>query len=115
VFNGYINSETQPLVRGGRFDGMQSQTQTLREATGFSVDVSRLLAHTQLNAPTVVLVDFAALSNADKDQMQMLSEQVKSLRQQGYRVTMPLDTQDSPIDVTHRLSLTDSQWHLQTV
>ena len=24
VFNGYINSETQPLVRGGRFDGMKS-------------------------------------------------------------------------------------------
>ena len=58
VFNGYINSETQPLVRGGRFDGMQSQTQTLRAATGFSMDISRLLAHTQLDATTIVLVDF---------------------------------------------------------
>ncbi|MGO2278413.1 MULTISPECIES: ATP phosphoribosyltransferase regulatory subunit [unclassified Psychrobacter] len=116
VFNGYINSETQPLVRGGRFDGMQSQTQTLRAATGFSMDVSRLLAHTQLDAPTVVLVDFAALTNANTDEMQTLLQQVESLRQQGYRVTMPLDAQDSPDDVTHRLSMSDdSQWQLQTV
>jgi len=116
VFNGYINSETQPLVRGGRFDGMQSQTQALRAATGFSMDVSRLLAHTQLDAPTVVLIDFAALTNANTDEMQTLLQQVESLRQQGYRVTMPLDAQDSPDDVTHRLSISDdSQWRLQTV
>ncbi|MEH6766449.1 MAG: ATP phosphoribosyltransferase regulatory subunit, partial [Psychrobacter sp.] len=79
-------------------------------------DVSRLLAHTQLDAPTVVLVDFAALSNANTDEMQTLLQQVESLRQQGYRVTMPLDAQDSPDDVTHRLSMADdSQWQLQTV
>ena len=115
VFNGYINSETQPLVRGGRFDGMQSQTQALRAATGFSMDVSRLLAHTQLAAPTVVLVDFAAISQANNDQMQTLLGQVESLRQQGYRVTMPLDAEDRPNDVTHRLIMTDTQWHLQAV
>ncbi|MBH0005667.1 ATP phosphoribosyltransferase regulatory subunit [Psychrobacter sp. SWN149] len=116
VFNGYINSETQPLVRGGRFDGMQSQTQALREATGFSMDVSRLLAHTQLAAPTVVLVDFATLTNANTDEMQTLLQQVESLRQQGYRVTMPLDIADCPVGMTHRLSMADnSQWHLQAV
>lgn len=115
VFNGYINSETQPLVRGGRFDGMQSQTQTLRAATGFSMDVSRLLAHTQLDAPTTVLVDFAAINNANEDEMQTLLQQVESLRQQGYRVTMPLDAQDSANDVTHRLIFADNQWQLQTI
>lgn len=115
VFNGYINSETQPLVRGGRFDGMQSYSQQPREASGFSMDVSRLLAHTQLDAPSIVLVDYAALHNADKIQKQTLLQQVESLRQQGYRVTMPLDAQDSPANVTHRLGFADNQWQLQTI
>jgi len=115
VFNGYINSETQPLVRGGRFDGMQSYSQQPREATGFSMDVSRLLAHTQLDSPSIVLVDYAALHNADKTQKQTLLQQVESLRQQGYRVTMPLDAQDSPADVTHRLDFADNQWQLKTL
>jgi len=119
VFNGYINSETQPLVRGGRFDGMQSGNQLTssqpREATGFSMDVSRLLAHTQLEAPIIVLVDYDALSTADKEQMQTLQQQVESLRQQGYRVTMPLNAEDRPVDMTHRLSFVDNQWQLQTI
>ncbi len=115
VFNAYINSETQPLVRGGRFDGMQSYSQQPREATGFSMDVSRLLAHTQLDSPSIVLVDYAALHNADKTQKQTLLQQVESLRQQGYRVTMPLDAQDSPADVTHRLDFADNQWQLKTL
>ncbi|WP_310734122.1 ATP phosphoribosyltransferase regulatory subunit [Psychrobacter sp. GP33] len=115
VFNGYINSETQPLVRGGRFDGLQSHTQQPRAATGFSMDVSRLLAHTQLEAPTVVIVDYAALNNADETQLNALEQQLVSLREQGYRVTMPLDAQDCPKNSTHRLSLIDSQWQLLAV
>ena len=119
VFNGYINSETQPLVRGGRFDGMQSGSQLAghqpREATGFSMDVSRLLAHTQLNAPTIVLVDYDAANTVSQEQRQILLQQVESLRQQGYRVTMPLNAADRPTDVTHKLSLIDNQWQLQTL
>lgn len=112
VFNGYINSETQPLVRGGRFDGLQSHTQQPRAATGFSMDVSRLLAHTELEAPTVVIVDYAALHHADATQLKALDEQLVSLRGQGYRVTIPLDVHDCPKNSTHRLTLIDSQWQL---
>ena len=119
VFNGYINSETQPLVRGGRFDGMQSGNQLTsnqpREATGFSMDVSRLLAHTQLESPIIVLVDYQALSNVNQEQMQILLQQVDSLRQQGYRVTMPLDIADRPVGMTHCLNFVDNQWQLQAV
>lgn len=119
VFNGYINSETQPLVRGGRFDGMQSGSQLtgeqIREATGFSMDVSRLLAHTQLDKPTVVLVDYDASSGADQEQMQTLLQQVASLRQQGYRVTMPLNAEDCPANTTHRLSFANNQWQLESI
>jgi len=121
IFNGYINSETQPLVRGGRFDGMQSVGQLSakqpRQATGFSMDVSRLLAHTQLESPITVLVDYEALqqANADEAQMQILLQQVTSLRQQGYRVTMPLTCDDRPAALTHRLNFVDNEWRLEAV
>lgn len=118
VFNGYINSETQPLVRGGRFDGMQSQDSQLtqsqppRAATGFSMDVSRLLAHIELAAPAVVVVDYTAMNQADDTQKQALQQQIAKWRQQGYRVTVPLNANDCPADVTHRLSLIDDNWQL---
>ncbi|WP_058368386.1 ATP phosphoribosyltransferase regulatory subunit [Psychrobacter sp. ENNN9_III] len=119
VFNGYINSETQPLVRGGRFDGMQSGGHLTdnqpREATGFSMDVSRLLAHVGLADPIVVVVDYDAINNMDSEQKQTLRQQVDSLRQQGYRVTVPLDMHDCPQDVTHRLSIVDNQWQLTAI
>ena len=125
VFNGYINSETQPLVRGGRFDGMQSrnsydknssdQNQQPREATGFSMDISRLLAHIELDAARVVVVDFADMNSADNTQMQTLQQQVTDLRQQGYCVTMPLEADDCPTDLTHRLSLLNNEWQLNAV
>lgn len=117
VFNGYINSETQPLVRGGRFDGMQgggmeAREHRMRRATGFSIDVSRLLAHVHLEAPTVVLVDYSAIEQADSEQNNSLQQTVAELRQQGYRVTVPLDTADRPQGLTHRLSLVDGEWQL---
>ena len=112
VFNGYINSETQPLVRGGRFDGLQSHTQQPRAATGFSMDVSRLLSHTKLDAPTIVVVDYNALIGADEVQLQLLEQQLASLRGKGYRVTRPLDAHDCPKDSSHRLSFIDNQWQL---
>ena len=119
VFNGYINSESQPLVRGGRFDGMKTGNQLAsnqpRQATGFSMDVSRLLAHTQLDSPIIVLVDYDALNHLDSDELALLLQQVASLRQQGYRVTMPLTAEDMPVGMTHCLSLIDKQWQLQAV
>lgn len=112
VYNGYINGETQPLVRGGRFDGMQSGTQPSRAATGFSMDVSRLLTHTSLEAPTVVLVDYALMSAATESQIKALQQKVTQLRAQGMRVTVPLDDQDCPVGLTHRLVISDTDWQL---
>ena len=86
-----------------------------REATGFSMDVSRLLAHTQLEAPIIVLVDYEVLSSVSQEQRQILLQQVESLREQGYRVTMPLNAEDRPSDVTHRLNFIDNHWQLQSI
>lgn len=119
VFNGYINSETQPLVRGGRFDGMQSSNHTTEEqpraATGFSMDVSRLLAHIDLETPKIAVVDYMTMAKADTAQQTHLQQQVMQLRQQGYRVTVPLNETDCPLEVTHRLSLINEQWQLTSV
>ena len=119
VFNGYINSETQPLVRGGRFDGMQSGSQILderpRAATGFSMDVSRLLSHVETVTTTVIVVDYAAKNHANETQRQALQQKTAQLRQQGNRVTLPLDEQDSPQGATHRLILNDNEWQLITI
>ena len=120
IFNGYINSETQPLVRGGRFDGMQSRSnrnsnELPREATGFSMDVSRLLPHIKLATPTVIVVDYADLSTADSAQQQALQQQVANLRLQNKRVTIPLDAHDCPGSVTHRLRLIDNKWQLISI
>lgn len=111
VFNGYINSETQPLVRGGRFDGMQQ----LREATGFSMDVSRLLAHIELEPANIVVVNYSDMTTGTSDQLQNLQSQVADLRNKGYRVTMPLDANDCPKDISHRLSMIEDNWQLETI
>ncbi|WLP93599.1 ATP phosphoribosyltransferase regulatory subunit [Psychrobacter sp. M13] len=111
VFNGYINSETQPLVRGGRFDGMQQ----LREATGFSMDVSRLLAHIELESANIVVVNYSDMTTGTSDQLQSLQSQVADLRNKGYRVTMPLDANDCPKDISHRLSMIEDNWQLETI
>ena len=114
VFNGYINSETQPLVRGGRFDGMHTQAtgELPREATGFSMDISRLLAHIELESGDIVVVHYDDMTTATSEQLQHLHSQVTELRQQGYRVTMPLNAQDCPKKISHRLGLIKNNWQL---
>ena len=79
------------------------------------MDVSRLLAHTQLEAPSIVLIDYKAATQASPEQRQTLLQQATSLREQGYRVTMPLNADDRPDGVTHRLGFADNQWQLQTI
>ena len=83
-----------------------------RAATGFSMDISRLLAHTNIETPAVVVVDYNELLTIDNTQKQALYECVNELRKQGYRVTVPLSTDDMPVGVTHRLARIDQQWQL---
>ena len=115
IFNGYINHETQPLVRGGRFDGLQDAHTQSRAATGFSMDVSRLLAHVAIEKSPVVIIDYKAITNADKHQMQALKQIIHDLREQNHQVIMPLDEQDYPVSVTDKLNLVDGQWQLASV
>jgi len=113
VFNGYINNESQPLVRGGRFDGKKSQSR--RAATGFSLDVSRLVNHIALTAPKIVVVDFADLQSADSKQSAALQKTIHELRDLGACVTLPLSQEDIPNKLTHRLALVDDAWQLMSI
>ncbi|GAA0313085.1 ATP phosphoribosyltransferase regulatory subunit [Psychrobacter aestuarii] len=112
VFNGYIHNETQPLVRGGRFDGMQRHSEGTREATGFSMDISRLLAHISLVTARIAVVDYAALSRADSNAKQALTAYTKTLRDAGVRVTVPLSADDTPANATHRIVWDNDTWQL---
>lgn len=110
VFNGYMNNESQPLLRGGRFDGKNSQA--LRAATGFSLDVSRLLNHITLEAAKTAVVDFADLQSAAADQLDQLQSVIASYRQSGTCVTVPLTATDLPSKLTHYLKLVEGSWQL---
>ena len=112
IFNGYIHNETQPLVRGGRFDGMQRHSEGTREATGFSMDISRLLAHIGLVTPRIAVVDFEALSQANNAHKDALKTYVQELRRSGVRVTIPLGADDTPTNATHRIVCADNAWQL---
>ncbi len=67
VFNGYFGSESQPVVRGGRFNGQLSASHVgdeqesiaTRQATGFSLELTRLQRHITLATPKLVLIDYA--------------------------------------------------------
>lgn len=118
VFNAYIGNESQALVRGGRFLGNQSHqsnSQSLRSATGFSIDVTRLLSYVTLPVSQVVLADFTDVSNADDVAKSMLTTVVEELRANGHRVIIPLSIDDRPKEQTHDLRWLDGRWQLQAI
>ena len=55
------------------------------------------------------------MNKATSDQLQSLQSQVADLRNKGYRVTMPLDANDCPKDISHRLGLSGDSWQLIAV
>lgn len=128
VFNIYLNNESQPVARGGRFDGMVIQTtkpsssfdlNTLqdetRPATGFSLDLTRLQSHIQLPTQSLVVVDYHASQQLSDDEDQALTRKIKSLREAGYRVIRPLNPSDLPEAATHQLLVSDGDWQLQSL
>lgn len=98
VFNVYLGNrttQTQALVRGGRFDGISTHS-VARGATGFSMDINRLLEFVELEEDTVILVDYHDLQNADTDTKADLATQIKTLQSEGCIVIKPLTVDDKP-------------------
>lgn len=146
VFNGYVNNESLPLLRGGRFaghgishsnpsnhsddgdsdshsdgqngtaaNGNTRDDSSVRSATGFSMDVTRLLRHVSISRPKLVRVDYQQYMDASDAERQALFERVQQLRHEGHQVVLPLTATDalSAADVHLRLSDgSDGQWQL---
>ncbi|UNU73453.1 ATP phosphoribosyltransferase regulatory subunit [Moraxella nasovis] len=95
VFNAYLTcsdaTQTQALVRGGRFCANAH-----RQATGFSMDINRLLEFIELQEDTVIWVDYDELIAADELRQIDLEVQIKTLQDEGCIVIKPLSADDKP-------------------
>ncbi|WP_227430697.1 ATP phosphoribosyltransferase regulatory subunit [Psychrobacter sp. I-STPA6b] len=122
VFNVYLNNESQPVARGGRFEGMDNemsiiaeQVQSIRPATGFSLDLTRLQSHIDLPNASLVVVDYSNWQTASSEDKKSLQQKVDSLRNSGYRVIQPLSVEDVPDDASQKLVLQAGEWCLQAL
>lgn len=108
VFNAYLaysqTVQTQALVRGGRFEGL-SVSGEVRAATGFSMDINRLLEFVELQEDTVIWVDYADLQLATVAQKQDLAKQIQTLQTEGCIVIKPLAADDKPATIDGVLHL----------
>lgn len=114
VFHAYLNqtdtTQMQPLVSGGRFVANHQ-----RQATGFSMDINRLLDFVELEADTVIWVDFDDCQNATQAQKDDLIEQIKTLQDEGCVVIKPLSISDKPQQIDGVLHLDDGVWSVRLV
>lgn len=114
VFNVYLNRtdtvQTQALVRGGRFRAIDD-----RQATGFSMDINRLLDFVELEADMVIWVAFDDLQNASQAQKDDLITQIKTLQDEGCVVIKPLSATDKPTQIDGVLHLDDGVWSVRLV
>lgn len=117
VFNGYlgVGQSSQALVRGGRFVGVGKQQQA-RNATGFSMDLNRLLAFVELQEDTVIWVDYEQLQTATTEQKADLAKQIKTLQDEGCVVIKPISPDDRPDEIDGVLEIDDNQtWAVRLV
>ncbi len=113
VFNIYLNTQTsqniqtQALVSGGRFCASDT-----RQATGFSMDINRLLDFVELQEDTVIWVDFADMQDKTQACIQDLDQQIKNLQDEGCIVIKPLSKEDKPdlIDGVLYFDKEQKQW-----
>ena len=126
MFNVYLNNESQPVARGGHFEGMvinspqamQIQSQTPRPATGFSLDLTRLQNYIDLPIQSLVVVDYESYQSLADDlnseKAKRLQAKIDELRgEYKFRVVKPLSADDSQADMTHRLIWVESDWKLE--
>lgn len=88
VFAGYVGGQAQAVALGGRYDGAGSRFGRNRAATGFSLDLRRLLDVLPLPLPLGGI-----LAPADSDPA--LAARVAELRAAGERVVMELPGQSA--------------------
>ena len=111
VFSAYRQGGLNELARGGRYDDVGADFGRARPATGFSCDLRQLVSLTEQtdSKPLGIL----APDNSDPS----LWQAVTALREQGERVVVAFNPEDSAADLgcDRELLLHDGVWQTQKI
>lgn len=105
MFNVFVANESLPIVRGGRFANPHSQN--VRNAIGFSCDLTRWQNHINNVQQTLVFVPFDVAKQFASDEKLQIT--VANLRKSGVAVVVALCENDKP-NATHTLQLINDEW-----
>ncbi len=118
VFAAYLPGYGQEIAKGGRYDGIGKTFGRSRAATGFSTDLTHLVAISkEMKSVLTSEAIFAPVAD-NAQQAEKLSAAVMKLRQQGKRVIRELPVSNSSADLlncTHTLSYESDAWQLVKV
>ena len=107
VFAAYTPGQGQEIARGGRYDHIGESFGRARPATGFSVDLKKLLLLG--TADVVPRTSICAPSDPDPG----LRRQIEELRRQGERVLSLLPGTPPPTGCDRRLVRHGADWHVE--
>ncbi|MGL5251581.1 MAG: ATP phosphoribosyltransferase regulatory subunit [Moraxella sp.] len=117
VFNVYVENESLPLVRGGRFSNQFNHTaadKPARSGVGFSCELNRWQNYIMASPRPMSLVPYQTvvevIKSPDHPNHAALGQMIDTLRSQGEAVVVALSEEDCPKQVTHQLVWQDSQW-----
>ena len=108
VFAAFHGDHGQALARGGRYDGIGATFGRARPATGFDVNLKRLLNSAPADDQPIVWVPWAK-----GEQAKALSEQARRMLQEGWRVLSALGAKDpKPAGCDAHFSWQSDRWRL---
>ncbi|ELA08358.1 ATP phosphoribosyltransferase regulatory subunit [Moraxella macacae 0408225] len=108
VFNVYVANEPLPIVRGGRY--VNPFAKNLRQATGFSCDLTRWQQYIDNPKKMLTVVPFLADTDLSDALLKQREQAIDALRQQGQAVIVALSEQDNTTLATHTLVYADGKW-----
>ena len=118
VFAAYLPGYGQEIAKGGRYDGIGETFGRSRAATGFSTDLTHLVAISkEMRSVLTSEAIFAPVAD-NAQQAEKLTAAVMKLRQQGKRVIRELPDSNSSavlLNCTHTLSYESDEWQLVKV
>lgn len=110
MFNVFIANESLPIVRGGCF--VNPYSNTVRQAVGFSCDLTRWQNHIKSQTNPLVLVPFDGAKDWQNDKN--LQQAVQKLRKDGITVVVALSENDKP-NATHELQFINNSWQMVAI
>ena len=108
VFAAFHGDHGQALARGGRYDGIGATFGRARPATGFDLNLKRLLNSAPVDDQPIVWVPWV-----EGERAKALGEQARRLRREGWRVLSALGAKDpKPAGCAAHFAWRHDRWHL---